>query len=230
MGINTPIKSTSQNLPSQGLLTPNGSRYFNKVVREKDGKTEIMDSRSNYQENIGVTNNDSIFRSSIQAARISDENFCHFNPRATKPMATVKIGNWVGRAMIDTGSTKTLVTDKIINQIGLPIIRNLKVERVNTINGIAVFDRRIKGDIILLGYKIPSWEVTIANNSPAFNNNDFDAIIGAELLAKLPPMLLDIKNGRMNLVHTSKKQLGQPNYVPRPKGFAPIGQHFGANE
>ena len=113
------------------------------------------------------------------------------------------------------------MTDKIINQIGLPIIKEPKASRVNTISGIAFFDRKTRADIILLGYKVPNWEVIIASNSPAMNNNEFDAIIGAELLAKLPPVLLDIKKGVINLVHTVEEEPGQLNYATKPKGFAP---------
>ena len=106
IGVDTPTKSSSTNLPSQGITTPNGSRYYHRIVREKDGKIDVIKGRSNSEERTFVAINPIIFRSNVQAARISNEHFSHFDPRARQPIATVKIGNWVGRAMTIPGQLR----------------------------------------------------------------------------------------------------------------------------
>ena len=116
-----------------------------------------------------------------------------------QPLATVKIGKWIGRAMIDTGSTKTLVSDKIVSQIGSPVYKDEFAERVNTISGIACFDQKIRANINLLGHQAHKWNITVVKDSPAINNNEFEAIIGADLLSKLPPVLIDYQKGVLSL-------------------------------
>ena len=192
-----------------GITTPNGSRYYNRIVREKDGKIDVINSRSDSNERAFAVTNTTIFRSDIPATKVSNNTICYFNPKSTQPVATVTIGNWTGRAMIDTGSNKSIVSDKFISQIGVPIMKDRKAERVNTICGLVSFDKRILADVTLMGYKVPKWEITVVADSPALNNNDFDAIIGAEFMYKLPPMVIDIYSGMAWLVEIDRRELSR---------------------
>ena len=180
------------------------------MVREKDGKSQILRSRSNSKERSYDATNTAIFRSDVPAIKVSNDIACYFNPKFTQPVATVEIGNWTGRAMIDTGSNKSIVSDKVISQIEVPIMKDNKAERVNTICGLVSFNKRILADVTLMGYKVPKWEITVVADSPAMNNNDFEAIIGAEFMYKLPPMLIDIYSGTAWLVEKDRRQLLQP--------------------
>ena len=42
---------------------------------------------------------------------------------------------------------------------------------------------------------MPKWEITVVKDSLAMDNNNFDAIVGAEFMYKLQPMGIDIKTG-----------------------------------
>ena len=118
IGVRTPVKDLTKQLSTQGVTTPGGSKYFNKVLREKDGKLEIVGIRSNSKERNIAASNTAIFRSEAKAVKVSDNVTCHYSSRAAQPVAKEIIGNWTGLAMIDTGSNKTLVSDKIVIKIG----------------------------------------------------------------------------------------------------------------
>ena len=143
MSVRTPVNDISKQLSSQGIITPNGSKYYNKVIRKKNGKVEIVGSRSNSRERPYTASNNAIFRSEAKAIKVFNETTCHYSLRAAQPVTTVTIGNWTGLAMIDTGSNKTLVSDKIVSKIGSPVIKDMKAEKVNTICGFVSFDKKI---------------------------------------------------------------------------------------
>ena len=112
----------------------------------------------------------------------------------TRPIILVKIGEWEGRVLVDTGTEITLMSTKLLKDVGgRP--QKCANKYLFGISGSIQCHSFLRTDIELLGHKIPNQLVYFVENSAL--DKDINALIGTCAMSQLPPLSIDWQNGHI---------------------------------
>ena len=129
-----------------------------------------------------------------------------FELRGNLPVLEAKLGNWRGPVLYDTGAAKTVIDYTFADYMSTDIIDCMN-ERANGVAGSVSIDHQARVDIHVLGYTFKAAKVYLMDSIPAFKKGTFHAIIGGDLIRKMPPITPDYVMMRMKVpklrIHTS---------------------------
>ena len=107
----------------------------------------------------------------------------------------VKIGEWEGRVLVDTGAEITLMSTKLIKDAGgLP--QRCANRYALGISGSIPYHSVLHTYIEVLGHKIPNHPVYFVENSPVLEG-DVNALLGTCVMSQLPLLSIDWQNGHI---------------------------------
>ena len=84
---------------------------------------------------------------------LSATHFQQFSISSTCPVLTVRIGQWKGPALIDSGSTRTIMSTQNMHTLGVPIQQCFNETAIG-INGSVSFPCKAQVPIDILNYRL----------------------------------------------------------------------------
>ena len=137
----------------------------------------------------------------------------YFGGEHELPVVEMKIGKTVGYGLLDTGASRTLISEKIARLSG-GRIKLMDGYDVSGINGLLSLSHEMETYIEVMGYIIGPIKVVVAVNVPTFENAKFDALIGVDVMRQLPNLFLDMNSrivsiGRTNFDLGTNKELNK---------------------
>ena len=132
------------------------------------------------------------------AERTSNVLGQNFEVNGRSPTGSIKIGNFYCRTLFDTGSSITIVPQRLLKEIGgtrLPYVTS-----ADGMSGPIKIVANILVDIEVFGHLVRQHECAVIEESPALTGRETDALIGTDLFNKLPPILFNFQAGRVQLV------------------------------
>ena len=107
------------------------------------------------------------------------------------PIVTATIGGWTGRILLDTGSTRTLLPADLLNKIQGKVIPPSDIDAMG-MSGSVPYHAEIFTDINLFGYDIKNHHCyMIKEPTNTFKDPEITAILGTDVLYRLPPICFD---------------------------------------
>ena len=146
---------------------------------------------------------------------LSNEHRLNFEPNGRSPTGIVKISNRPYNALIDTGSSITIIPKRLLNEI-----EGTLVPYASTADGmsgpIKIFSH-ILVDIEAFGYHVRQHECVVIEESAALGATRTDVLLGTDFFCKLPPMMFNFQKGQFQLVTSieTTQQLCAVNRPPR---------------
>ena len=109
------------------------------------------------------------------------------------------MGNWTGSCLIDTGASRTIVSEEIARQIGGPIKDNITYAAA-AVSGNVTINHQIETPLSAFGLDLGTFEVLVSKDPRTFKGVSFDTIMGYDILTALPMLLLDFQEHSVGMV------------------------------
>ena len=123
-----------------------------------------------------------------------------FDPQSCQPVIMAKIGNWKGRVLIDTGSSTTMMSTKIAQQVGGYAVCCIN-EIACGISGSINVPFKQYANIEIWGYRLHLHPVYFTSESQVLEDgHQFNAILGTDVMSLLPPALIDWQKGVISIL------------------------------
>jgi hypothetical protein len=117
----------------------------------------------------------------------------HFNINEDLPVVNVTIGHWTGKALIDTGSSRSVAALSIEKQLGGNFME-VYGEHAVGIGGITKFERVVRTSGTIMGYDVSDLDLYILSKG-ALEREGFKILLGADFLRAVPPLVVDYQCG-----------------------------------
>ena len=129
----------------------------------------------------------------------------HFGDEHELPVVKMKIGRADGKGLLDTGASRTMVSERIAKLSGGQIKRTDGYV-ASGINGLLSLDHEIETYFEVMGHLIGPIRVVLAVNAPTFANAKFDALIGKDIMKQLPALAFDLSAGIVSVLKPTVSQ------------------------
>ena len=105
----------------------------------------------------------------------------------------------IGQDLIDTGASRTIVSEEIARQIGGPIKDNITYAAA-AVSGNVTINHQIETPVSAFGLDLGTFEVLVSKDPRTFKKVSFDTIMGYDILTALPMLLLDFQEHSVGIV------------------------------
>lgn len=123
-----------------------------------------------------------------------------FDPQSCQPVIMAKIGNWKGRVLIDTGSSTTMMSTKIAQQVGGYAVCCINEIACGISGSISVPFKQYT-NIEIWGYRLHLHPVYFTSESQVLEDgHQFNAILGTDVMSLLPPAVIDWQKGIISIL------------------------------
>ena len=129
---------------------------------------------------------------------IDEHHSLPFDLSRRAAVVQVQLGNWRGEAMIDTGCLRTIISPRLVPEIGGQLEGNYR-ETATGINGNVYITDRLMTTVKMAKFQKDKHYVYLVKDSPILERF-FPAIIGVDLTSQIPPTIMDFQSGYVHFV------------------------------
>ena len=183
------------------------------VAYNKDGKIDRIRSRS--QSRVPNDRNQQTSSGTQAMACTTNLNYHytislprhaeHFGDEHELPVVKMKVGKANGKGLLDTGASRTMISERIAKLSGGQIKRTDGYV-ASGINGLLSLDHEIETYFEVMGHLIGPIKVIVAVNAPTFANAKFDALVGKDIMKQLPALAFDLSAGIVSVLKPTVSQ------------------------
>ena len=115
----------------------------------------------------------------------------HYGMYHHLPVVDATIGGWKGKVLLDTGATRSIISQEIVNAIGVTPKENINYV-ASGVNGRVTMKHQICPTITILQKVCGPLQLLVMRDVPTFKDTSFDALIGCDVLDRIPNLIFNL--------------------------------------